>query len=80
MPHDYYNLQYTKYYNKSPILSHSAPIYMFGITVTVNNYWPARQGSLMEDTVISVAYEQSFYMLFGSIYVLSVWCNSCMCW
>jgi len=27
---------------------------MFGITVTVNNYIPARQVSLMEDTIISL--------------------------
>jgi hypothetical protein len=57
---------------KTPILFHSVPLYMFGITVTVNNYCLARQVSLMEDIFISVAYEQSLYMLFRSIYVLSV--------
>jgi len=39
---------------KTPVLSHNVFIYMFGTAVTVNNYSPARQVSLMEDTTISL--------------------------
>lgn len=39
---------------KTQNFPHSLLIYMFGITVTVNNYCPARQVSPMEDTIISL--------------------------